>query len=71
MAGKTVLRTAFPGDVFRVDDKTEITHEGTEVPADQVERVLEAASANGVALAEVEQETKTTKPQAGNQGGGS
>src|SRR5918992_2712540 len=43
MAGKkTILRTAHAGDVFRLDENTVVTHEGTEFPS-------EAAAANAIA----------------------
>lgn len=52
MAGnKTVLRTAHVGDVFRLDDKTEINHEGTEFPSKQAAAdAIEVAANNGIQL---------------------
>ena len=49
-----VLRTAYPGDTFRVDDKLTIDATGVEVPATKADEVMDLAKRSGVRLFEVE-----------------
>lgn len=54
---KIRLRTAFPGDVYRLDDRTEITSSGTEVAASKADDLIRAAQAAGVRLFPMEDPT--------------
>jgi hypothetical protein len=58
-----VLRTAF-SDVYRVGD-LEITQDGTEVPASDLQKIVEEAARSGVALYEVPPDTAKDKTEGG------
>ena len=54
MADKPVLRTAYPGDIYVVDDKLTIDSGGVEVPASRAEEIVRTARKAGVTLYQVE-----------------
>ena len=49
-----ILRTLFPGDTFRVDDKLTIDSDGVEVPETKADEILELAARSGARVIETE-----------------